>query len=98
TLGLAIALVVGISALLAPGDPRAAGSGETVILATTSNRGEVEQCGCKSNPKGGLARRAALVDSLRGLDPKLLLLDAGGFVHYDKTHEPRFDGFVIEAM
>jgi cytochrome c554/c'-like protein len=98
TFGLAIALLVGLSAILAPGNPRAAGSGETVILATASNRGEVEQCGCKSNPKGGLARRAALVDSLRGLDPKLLLLDAGGFVHYDKTHEARFDGFVIEAM
>jgi len=97
TLALAAGLLAGVAALV-PGDPPAAGSGETLLLVTASNRGEVEQCGCKANPKGGLARRAALVDSLRGLDPKLLLLDAGGFVHYDPTHEPRLDGFVVDAM
>jgi 2',3'-cyclic-nucleotide 2'-phosphodiesterase (5'-nucleotidase family) len=26
------------------------------------------------------------------------LLDAGGFVHYDKSHEVRFDYFIIDAM
>lgn len=47
------------------------------ILYNGSVRGELIDCGCKSRPLGGLARRAAYVDHLREDHPHVLLLDAG---------------------
>jgi len=88
-LGLALACQV-------PGTAR---GGDTVhIAATGSNKGEVDPCGCKTNPKGGIARRATLVDSLRTVYPGLLLVDAGGIVHPDKKKGEPTDAFILSAM
>ena len=51
------------------------------ILYTGDVIGYVEDCGCKVNPAGGLARRAWLVSQIKANYPKtpLLLLDTGNF-------------------
>lgn len=37
-------------------------SGVFVVMAGGNNHGETEDCGCRANPLGGLARRASLID------------------------------------
>jgi 2',3'-cyclic-nucleotide 2'-phosphodiesterase (5'-nucleotidase family) len=49
-----------------------------VILSTTDNHGETSPCGC-STPRGGIARRASFVDSMRTSYSQILLVDNGGF-------------------
>jgi hypothetical protein len=62
-LALTATLWLGLSTLATAADPPVKSPDQLLVLATGSNRGEVEQCGCKTNPKGGLARRAALIDA-----------------------------------
>src|SRR5262249_8500168 len=67
-----------------------------VILSTTDVKGKTGPCGCHI-PKGGLARRAGLVDSRRAQFGQVALVDAGGFF-------PEGDGqqdlasFLMDAM
>src|SRR5262249_21836649 len=67
-----------------------------VILSTTDVKGKTGPCGCHV-PKGGLARRAGLVDSIRTQFGQVALVDAGGFF-------PEADGqqdlasFLMDAM
>jgi hypothetical protein len=77
-------------------------SGEDVRRATivfsSNNRGEREDCGCKRNPLGGLARRGTLIDlAIEGGEdaksrwgrlgeapaPRLLYVDAGDMLFKD---------------
>jgi hypothetical protein len=46
------------------------------ILYTNDVLGELEPCGCRNNPTGGMARKAALVEKLKSEGP-LLQIDAG---------------------
>lgn len=50
------------------------------MIVTTAVGGEVLDCGCKTGPKGGLARRKALIDTLSAMDGEPLVLDAGDFL------------------
>jgi hypothetical protein len=57
------------------------------IVTTTDVMGKTSPCGCHT-PKGGLARRAAFLDSLRSRRDDVLVLDAGGFFpHSDDERE-----------
>ena len=49
-----------------------------VVLSMTDTRARLTPCGCHV-PKGGLAREAFLVDSVRALYGRTLLVDNGGF-------------------
>jgi 2',3'-cyclic-nucleotide 2'-phosphodiesterase (5'-nucleotidase family) len=52
--------------------------GKVISLVYTSNvGGEYERCGCAVTPIGGLARRAAEVDRIRGESDGVLQVDAG---------------------
>ncbi len=48
-----------------------------VIAVTGNTAGALEDCACGDDPAGGMARRFAVVDSLRALYPSLILLDTG---------------------
>jgi len=67
-----------------------------VVLSTTDVKGKMGPCGCHI-PKGGLARRAGLADSIRAQFSQVALVDAGGFL-------PEGDGqqdlasFLMDAM
>jgi len=96
-----IAALVGVTALVGPGPSIASARDGNVtvrIVATTANNGELEQCGCKKNPKGGLARRATLIDTLRAETPDLLLLDAGNWSDRSKTSGQLKADFIFRMM
>jgi 2',3'-cyclic-nucleotide 2'-phosphodiesterase (5'-nucleotidase family) len=46
------------------------------VLFTGDNNGEVNHCGCRVNPSGGLSRRKTIIDEARRAGP-VLVLDAG---------------------
>ncbi|MFN2432747.1 MAG: hypothetical protein ABR599_08030 [Gemmatimonadota bacterium] len=55
---------------------------DVVLVYGSSSHGYLEPCGCgvKGEEMGGLARRATLVDSLRGQSAPVLLVEVGDFV------------------
>jgi len=74
----------------------AAPADKIVILSTSDVKAKTTPCGC-SIPKGGLSRRAGFADSLRRLNPNLLIVDSGGFFPVAKAE--RDDApFMTEAM
>jgi hypothetical protein len=61
------------------------------ILFTGDTQGYLENCGCKVNQSGGVARRSTALAKLRTADPEALLLDAGSsFVRPEKQLELDF--------
>ncbi|PYT15534.1 MAG: hypothetical protein DMF51_06525 [Acidobacteria bacterium] len=61
------------------------------LLVTGDTQGYLENCGCKANQSGGVARRATALERLRRRDPESLVLDAGSaFVRPEKQHELDF--------
>jgi 5'-nucleotidase len=77
------ALVLSLGAAsLGSADPPAARAAEhhLTILFNGNVQGELKDCGCKSKPLGGLARRAALIASIRAQRPHSILLDAGNLL------------------
>lgn len=59
------------------------------LLLTGDTQGYLENCGCKANQSGGVARRATAISRLRAGDPGAILFDAGGaFVRPEKEIEP----------
>src|SRR5205814_4693497 len=56
-----------------------------VVLSSVDVSGHLSPCGCHI-PKGGLARRAFYVDSIRGDYSRVLLVDGGGFTDAATTH------------
>jgi len=57
-------------------------------LLTGDTQGYLENCGCKVNQSGGVARRATALGRLRARDPGALLIDAGNlFNRPDKQIE-----------
>ena len=74
------------------------GGGDARLLIVTSNdvSGKTSPCGCHT-PKGGLARRAAFLDSVRGKRANVLVLDAGNF--FPATDDEReVAPFMLAAM
>lgn len=57
----------------------AAEAAEITILYNGSVHAELHDCGCKSQPLGGLARRAAMIESV-SVDHEVLLVDAGNLL------------------
>lgn len=47
------------------------------VVYTGKTNGYLENCGCKVNQSGGVARRATVLERLRKRDPGVLVLDAG---------------------
>ena len=81
---LAVALLV----FAAP----AAEAADVAILYNGSVQAELHDCGCKSRPLGGLARRAALIENVSS-DSDVLLLDGGNLLG-----DPTKDTFVVSSF
>lgn len=47
------------------------------VAYTGQSFGFLENCGCKANQSGGVARRATVLKRIRSRDPETILLDAG---------------------
>lgn len=79
----AAAALAGCSHLRSSGGAKAASGlpeSEPYLLVTAAADGEILDCGCKSGPKGGLARRKTLVDTLSAAWGTPLLVDGGDFL------------------
>ncbi|HXH27847.1 MAG TPA: multiheme c-type cytochrome [Candidatus Polarisedimenticolia bacterium] len=70
-------------------EPPAGSTVRTLTVAYTGKtHGYLENCGCKVNQSGGVARRATMLARLRRKHPGLLLLDAGeAFIMPDKQND-----------
>ncbi len=95
-LALIALAIVGAAALVgaaaSPGKP----SAQLVIASTVDVKGKTSPCGC-SIPKGGFARRASFLDSLRAQDGAVALVDAGGFFPEPNDYEDNA-AFMMETM
>ncbi len=75
----------------APEPPRSREVRHLTLAYTGDSFGFLENCGCKVNQSGGVARRATVLRELRRKDPDLLLLDAGNaFIKPEKQDEPDY--------
>jgi len=96
------ATAVAMFVMFVAADPHAAGRrpGDVhlLVLSTTSDRGELDPCGCATNNKGGLGRRATFVDSLRTANGGVLLLDGGDYAHPTLTRDDRVNSFILRTM
>lgn len=60
-----------------PDPPAGAAVREVALAYTGETTGYLENCGCKTNQSGGVARRATVLERLRQRHKELLVLDAG---------------------
>ena len=74
---LARGLLIAVALATSLGSGCARGQ-HALIVTTTDVIAKTSPCGCHT-PKGGFARRAAFLDSLRAARNDVLVLDAGGF-------------------
>src|SRR5262249_54382075 len=72
-------------------------AGDRIVIVTTNDVvAKTSPCGCHT-PKGGFARRAAFLDSVRAARKGVLALDAGGF--FPVNDDERDAGpFTLAAM
>lgn len=84
---ITIGLAIGPAATDAAAEAR-----RLCILYNSAVHAELHDCGCKSKPLGGLARRAALIETVRAEGNPVLLLDGGNLLDsprvesLDKSH------------
>jgi len=108
---LAVGLTLGAAPVDAPWVPRslelpdgalvATGKApELDVLYTGDVIGYLEDCGCKMNPAGGLARRAWLLNQLRTNYPQtpLVLFDSGNFTDNPTTAGELRTAALLSAM
>jgi len=76
---LKTALACGAAATALCGAGEGPASRELVVIYTGDSGAEVESCGCNLLAYGGLARRATLVNLLRGKYPEAVVVDVGDF-------------------
>jgi len=92
---IAVAMWCALGVAQAHGAGRAS-SRELVILSTADANGQLTPCDCHV-PRGGLARRAAYIDSIRATHDQVLVVDAGWF--FPKAAEQLgFAPFMMKTM
>ncbi len=67
----------GAGASPAQGSQPNRGGKELVLVYLTDIKGKIEECGCKGHPRGGLARRATVLDGIWKEGTPVLQVDAG---------------------
>ena len=65
------------------------GADRLTIAYTANTSGKLTECGCPSDPYGGLAERVTLIKQLRAKEKSFLLLDAGNMVNLFGDYEER---------
>lgn len=82
-------------ALIACGGP----ADEVLVLHTADGYGYFDDCGCRADSTGGLAKRAWVVDSLRReSDRPILLVDAGDFTGGESAYGAALGRVMVQAM
>lgn len=73
-------------------------AGEVAVYHTADSYGYFDDCGCRSDSTGGLAKRAWVVDSLRRDGAPFLLVDAGNFSGGPNVYGAALGRVTIDAM
>lgn len=68
------------------------------IVSFGAVHGEITDCGCKTDKKGGLDLRAGLIDSLNNAGAALVHLDAGDFFSTQEIGAEEMTRFLWDAM
>ena len=85
-------MILGLFACGGPAD-------DLVVLHTADGYGYFDDCGCRADSTGGLAKRAWVVDSLRReYDAPILLVDAGDFSGGENAYGAALGRVMIDAM
>lgn len=72
---------------------------EVLVLHTADGYGYFDDCGCRADSTGGLAKRAWVVDSLRReSDRPILLVDAGDFTGGESAYGAALGRVMVQAM
>jgi 2',3'-cyclic-nucleotide 2'-phosphodiesterase (5'-nucleotidase family) len=95
-LALVLGLGCGITASTAGPQDSVLQPNKLVVLSTTDVKGKLVPCGCHV-PKGGLARRATFIDSMRTSFGQVLLVDNGGLFPEDDAHRDAVP-FLLDEM
>ena len=61
-------------------------SSDIVILSSANVHGEIEPCGWKKKPLGGLARKATIIDNVKSEGYNPIIVDAGNL--FFKSNKP----------
>jgi len=100
SLRAALALLLALPLCLVPADVRVSSAASTarelLVIGTTDLRGRTSPCGCHT-PKGGFARMAAVLDSLRTAGSAFLFVDAGGSFP-DQPGRPDLAEFMFHGL
>ena len=72
-----ITLITLISSIDSCNDEKKKATGELSIIFTGNVNGKIEPCGWKTNPSGGLARKADYINNLRNEGKSVLIFDSG---------------------
>jgi len=70
--------------------PKSTAEGFITIVYSANVGAETDPCGCRI-PEGGFARRATVLDSLRGVYDNVLVLDSGGMLYPWNNLYPPYD-------
>ena len=74
-------------------------AGEVLVLHTADGYGYFDDCGCRADSTGGLAKRAWVIDSLRReSDRPILLVDAGDFTGGESAYGAALGRVMVQAM
>ena len=72
---------------------------ELLVLHTADGYGYFDDCGCRADSTGGLAKRAWVVDSLRReSDTPILLVDAGDFSGGENAYGAALGRVMVDAL
>jgi hypothetical protein len=75
------------------------GSHDITLIYTGNLDGELEPCGCsEGGDKGGLKRRANVLDRLRKVDPKLYLISSGGLLISEVAQDKLKSKYILKGM
>jgi 5'-nucleotidase len=96
--GAVLLLLASGPLVLAGGEEPKSDPVRLTLVASTASMGELKDCGCPEDPRGGLARRQWFVDSLRTRYGDLLLVDAGDHSHPQVARPGGLNGFMLKAM
>lgn len=75
------------------------GSHDITLIYTGNLDGELEPCGCsEGGDKGGLKRRANVLDKLRKEDPGLYLISSGGLLLSEVAQDKLKSKYILKGM
>ena len=87
-ISIAVAMLVALGC--SKGTAPAGKSGELTIIYTGNFGARIDQCGCRP-PKGGLAKRATVLATMRTEAPNALVVDSGALLYENIKLNPPFE-------